>query len=77
MKKIISLLFAVTIVLGVKSQSIEPNKNKRYFDINKSIEIFNAVIREIDMVYVDSVKVDSLVDATINSMLIRLDPYTE
>ena len=77
MKKIISLLFAVTIVLGVKSQSIEPNKNQRYCDINKSIEIFNAVIREIDMVYVDSVKVDSLVDATINSMLIRLDPYTE
>lgn len=77
MKKFILLLSVLAIAFSAKPQSIQKDKNQRYFDINKSIDIFNSVIRELDMVYVDSVKIDSLVNATINTMLIRLDPYTE
>lgn len=77
MKKTTLLLFALLIGITVNSQSVQTDKNQRYFDINKSIDIFNSVIRELDMVYVDSVSVDSLVNATINTMLSRLDPYTE
>ena len=57
----------------------EPSKeqNQRYFDINKNIDIFNSVLRELDMFYVDSVEVNNLVQRTIESMLTRLDPYTE
>ncbi|SFU55510.1 carboxyl-terminal processing protease [Porphyromonadaceae bacterium KHP3R9] len=58
-------------------QTTQADKNKRYFDINKSIDIFNSVIRELDMFYVDSVKVDSLINSTIRTMLARMDPYTE
>lgn len=53
------------------------NKNQRYFDINKNIDIFNSVIRELDLFYVDSVEVNNLVQNSIRSMLTRLDPYTE
>lgn len=77
MKKIILLLLAITTAVSASSQSNQADKNKRYFDINKSIDIFNSVIREIDMVYVDSVKIDSLINNTINMMLSGLDPYTE
>ena len=78
MKKTILLLFsAIIIATGANSQTNQSDKNQRYFDINKGIDIFNSVIRELDMVYVDSIKVDSLINTTINMMLSRLDPYTE
>lgn len=59
------------------AQSTQPNKNQRYFDINKNIDIFNSVLKELDMFYVDSIKVDSLVQGTVRKMLAGLDPYTE
>lgn len=77
MKKISFLLLIVLITTTVKAQTTQTDKNQRYFDINKSIDIFNSVIRELDMFYVDSVKVDSLVKGTIHTMLARMDPYTE
>ena len=77
MKKTILILFALLIGITARAQSVQADKNQRYFDINKSIDIFNSVIRELDMVYVDSISVDSLVNVTINTMLSRLDPYTE
>lgn len=77
MKKISLLILVVLITTTVQSQTTQTDKNQRYFDINKSIDIFNSVIRELDMFYVDSVKVDSLVNGTIRTMLARMDPYTE
>ena len=77
MKKISFLLLIVLIATTVKAQTTQTDKNQRYFDINKSIDIFNSVIRELDMFYVDSLKVDSLVNGTIRNMLARMDPYTE
>ncbi len=74
-------LFLILLVIGtgsaVVAQAPATHKNKRYFDINKNIDIFNSVIRELDMFYVDSLKVDSLMQGTIVNMLSRLDPYTE
>lgn len=51
--------------------------NQRYFEINKNIDIYNSVLRELDMFYVDSVDVKSMVQGSIRNMLSRLDPYTE
>lgn len=67
------------VLLGenLYAQSTQSDKNQRYFNINKSIDMFNSVIRELDMFYVDSLKVDSLINGTIRNMLTRLDPYTE
>ena len=53
------------------------DRNQRYYDINKNIDIFNSVLRELDLFYVDSIEVNNLVQGTINNMLTRLDPYTE
>lgn len=77
MKKNLFLLLIVFLTINVKAQTTQADKNQRYFDINKSIDIFNSVIRELDMFYVDSLKVDSLVNGTIRNMLARMDPYTE
>ncbi len=77
MKKIYSLFLIALFAITTQAQTTQADKNQRYFDINKSIDIFNSVIRELDMFYVDSLKVDSLVNGTIRNMLARMDPYTE
>lgn len=77
MKKNLFLFLIILIGTNVFAQTPQQDKNQRYFDINKNIDIFNSVIRELDMLYVDSLKVDSLIQGTIVNMLTRLDPYTE
>ncbi len=77
MKKIYTLFLIALFAITTQAQTTQADKNQRYFDINKSIDIFNSVIRELDMFYVDSLKVDSLVNGTIRNMLARMDPYTE
>ncbi|MDD2298362.1 MAG: S41 family peptidase [Fermentimonas sp.] len=75
-KYILLILFGITVI-QISAQTTATGQNQRYFDINKNIDIFNSVLRELDMFYVDSVEVDNLVQGTIENMLSRLDPYTE
>lgn len=75
-KSILFVLLALT-VMHTSAQNQADDKNRRYFDINKNIDIFNSVLRELDMFYVDSIEVDKLIQGTIVNMLARLDPYTE
>lgn len=77
MRKIFLLALICGASLQIGAQTPQQDKNDRYYNINKNIDIFNSVLRELDMFYVDSVKVDSLVQRTIVNMLTGLDPYTE
>lgn len=77
MKKSLLLLLVAITALPTVAQSPAEDKNQRYYDINKNIDIFNSLLRELDMFYVDSIEVNNLVQGTINNMLTRLDPYTE
>lgn len=52
-------------------------KNDRLFTIAKNLDIFAALIRELDSYYVDEIDVEELVTIGINAMLEELDPYTE
>lgn len=72
MKKYIFLLsFLIISVLSNFAQ----NKNKT-FQISKNISIFNSVLREIDMYYVDTLSYDPMVKSAVDYMLSKLDPYT-
>lgn len=70
-------MLAAFAAMQAVAQTPAEDKNKRYYDINKNIDIFNSVLRELDLFYVDSIEVNNLVQGTIHSMLTRLDPYTE
>jgi len=70
-------MLAAFAAMQAVAQTPAEDKNKRYYEINKNIDIFNSVLRELDLFYVDSIEVNNLVQGTINSMLTRLDPYTE
>lgn len=77
MRKSFLFVLIAFMAMHTLAQSPAKDQNRRYFDINKNIDIFNSLLRELDMFYVDSIEVDNLVQGTINNMLARLDPYTE
>ena len=52
-------------------------QNEQHFEISKQLDIFNALVKEVEMFYVDSVEVDKMVRRGIDAMLRSLDPYTE
>ena len=74
MKKIIQLFVFVfclnTLTFGAT------NVDKRTFRISKNLTIFNSVLRELDLFYVDTLNYDKMVKNTIDNMLEKLDPYT-
>lgn len=53
-------------------------KDKEHdFNVAKNMEVFNAIYRNLDLMYVDTLDADEVVGAGINAMLRSLDPYTE
>lgn len=74
-RSIILFFFAAIIATSAYAQTKDKNQ-QRYFDINKNIETFNAVLKELDMFYVDSLEINKTVRSGIDNMLNSLDPYT-
>jgi len=72
-----TLLSLASLKAQVQTQNEQNLSQERYFEINKNIDIFNSLLRELDMFYVDSLDVKKAVKSGINSMLAGLDPYTE
>lgn len=69
--KIILLLALATFLIGFKLQDSD-----YFLKINKSIEIFGNVYKEIAFNYVDEVDPETLMKSGIEGMLKTLDPYT-
>ncbi|MDH6359189.1 S41 family peptidase [Parabacteroides sp. PF5-9] len=65
------LLFSFTTGFSAFSQ------NDTRFEISKNLEIVNALVKEVEMFYVDSVEVEKMIRRGIDAMLSDLDPYTE
>jgi len=72
--KVAGLIIAGTLVsFSAQAQLSE----KTHFDISKYLDIYNAVFKELNMFYVDSIDVKKTIEDDIAFMLSRLDPYTE
>lgn len=72
-KFIILLLFLGISSTALKAQLTEDER----FEISKNLDIINSVFKELNLNYVDTLDVEKITRNTINSMLHRLDPYTE
>lgn len=68
-------LFCLLLLWGsiVPGQAQKDNR----FEVSKNLDIFNALVKEVEMFYVDSVDVEKIMRRGINTMLGSLDPYTE
>lgn len=51
--------------------------DSRSFQIAKNLDIFNSIVKELDLFYVDTIDPNKTVREGIDAMLYSLDPYTE
>lgn len=67
-------IFLVTLtVLPVHGQEVK----NHHLEVAKNLEIFNALYKNLDLMYVDTLDANKVVGAGIDAMLRSLDPYTE
>lgn len=76
MKKILFPLLFSFFFLASGLTYAQDSDNKKYSDISQNMEIFNSILKELDMFYVDSLDVNESVRTGIDAMLESLDPYT-
>ena len=50
--------------------------DNRNFLLSKHLDIFHAVFRELDLMYVDTIDIAGTLETGISAMLSKLDPYT-
>ena len=65
---------AVISLLFIASGNV--NAQKHNFELIKNNNIFNAILKELSLFYVDSIDAEKIITKGINSMLYSLDPYT-
>ena len=72
MKRIhIILILALLLPIGLVAQEKQNN-----FEIAKSLDIYNSLLRELNLNYVDEINPGELNETAIKAMLDGLDPYT-
>ena len=67
--------FLGLITLIVLVAAAAPNSS-RLFEIAKNLEIYSALFKTVNEIYVDEVNPNHLLSASVESMLSNLDPYT-
>lgn len=61
---------------SVSFMFIRARNTDSYFEISKNLDIFNAVLKELNLYYVDPIEPGKLVKTGLDAMLRSLDPYT-
>ena len=63
------------MMLGISLMGMAQEKQNN-FEISKSIDIYNSLLRELNLNYVDEISPAELNETAIDAMLGGLDPYT-
>ena len=79
MKKSLKTRWVVASLLAVGASFFLgfTSGDKHSFQVAKNIDIFNSIVKELDMFYVDTIDPDKTIRNGIDAMLYSLDPYTE
>lgn len=67
---------ALLVVAGVVCFFGFRSGDSRNFRIAKNLDVFNSIVKELDMFYVDTINSDKTIREGIDAMLYSLDPYT-
>lgn len=72
-----NLALFLGLLLGAAPFAEGRAQSDNRFEVSKNLDIFNALVKEAEMFYVDSMDVEKSVRRGIDAMLSGLDPYTE
>jgi carboxyl-terminal processing protease len=76
-KKLLARLFVIGVVaFGALTVSFTMADTDYFFNINKSIDIFGRIYKEVTLNYVDQVDPEKFMESGIDGLLESLDPYT-
>lgn len=81
MKRLTKLLgkrtVLVAVIVGLSAFIFGFSLNSDHnFEVSKNLDIFNSIVKELDMFYVDSINPNKLINEGVDAMLYSLDPYT-
>lgn len=68
-------VFAAVVLLAVAFFSFKSGDD-RNFQVAKNLDIFNSIVKELDLFYVDTIDPNKTIREGIDNMLYSLDPYT-
>ena len=72
-RHLIVLLSVLLMALTVSAQDVKNHQ----LEVAKNLEIFNALYKNLDLMYVDTLDANKVITAGIDAMLNSLDRYTE
>jgi len=79
MKRLLTMRWAVALllVLGIALTCLSfKGSDDRTFQMAKNLDIFNSIVKELDLFYVDTIDPNKTIREGIEAMLYSLDPYT-
>ena len=72
MRKLIVFIIALLTLPAAAQNDTDHN-----FTVAKNLEVFNAIYKNLDLLYVDRLPADTVIGNAVDAMLESLDPYTE
>lgn len=75
MKKLLLIIASCLIIVSIGAKS--PTTRSSKADISRNLQIFNAIYKELQTQYVDTIDADATMQTAIRAMLSTIDPYTE
>ena len=71
------ILLQWMLLTGVAVGCLAQESRNHNFEVAKNLEIFNALYKNLDLMYVDTLDANKVISKGIDAMLLSLDPYTE
>ena len=70
-------IFTLLLILATLPTITIKADDKHKLQLSRQISIMNAIIKDLNLFYVDSIMPEKLINKSIDAMLNNLDPYTE
>ena len=76
MKKTTVILMISALLQMFNSTVTVAQTNDHNFNVAKNLDVFTAIYKQLDLMYVDTLDANEVIVGGINAMLRSLDPYT-
>ncbi len=71
------LLFAILVIAAATSVAVGAADRSNKTGVARGLTVFNALVKELQTNYVDTIDSEKLITTAIDAMLYQIDPYTE